>query len=430
MIDISNEKKKKIRGQNEGTIRQRKDGTWEARYTIGVDANGKQIRKSIYGKTRPEVSKKLIKALNDLNAGVYIEPSKLTVASWLDTWLEEYKKTAIKPKTYDSYKQLIELYIKPAIGHIPLKDLRPDHVQTMLNEIKSRIPHKAQLEIKKFEKLLANGKDKSNQKKLNDQIESLKAKRISSRTVKYVNIVLHGALEQALKNDLVIRNITKSVTLPKKEEVNRRVLTIEEQKKLIEALEGERLGIALKVLLCTGLRVGELLALYWNDIDLKNELLKVNHTLSIIRDYNSNESNYKFVLGTPKTEKSKREIPLLDNVVDLLRTQKIAQAEEKLKAGELYNDINLVFCNEMGQPVHYKTISKVLYRAAKKAGISHVNLHALRHTFATRGLEKGIELKVMQELLGHSTITMTADIYSHVLPEKKREAIKKLEGVF
>ncbi len=354
----------------------------------------------------------------------------MTVSSWLDAWLEEYKKPAIKPKTYDSYKQLIELYIVPAIGYISLKDLRPDHVQAMLNEIKNRIPHKTQLEIKKLEKMLAVEKNKTNQKKLSKQIELLKADKISSRTVKYVNIVLHGALEQALKNDLIIRNVTNSVTLPKKEEVKRRVLTVEEQKKVIKALEGERLGIALKALLCTGLRVGELLALSWDDIDFKNKLLKVNQTLSRVRDYNSEESKYKFVFGPPKTKKSKREIPLLDNVIDLLKSQKAAQAKEKLQMGESYNYMNLVFCNEIGQPIDYKTISKALNRAVKEADIPHVNLHALRHTFATRGLENGIELKVMQELLGHSTITMTADVYSHVLPEKKIEAIKKLKGVF
>lgn len=171
-----------------------------------------------------------------------------------------------------------------------------------------------------------------------------------------------------------------------------------------------------------------MLALSWEDIDFKNKLLKVNHTLSRVKDHNDNK--YKFVFGTPKTKKSKREIPLLDNVIGLLKSQKTNQAKEKLQIGESFNPMNLVFCNGIGQPIDYKTIAKVLARAAKKAGIPHVNLHALRHTYATRGLENGIELKVMQELLGHSTITMTADIYSHVLPEAKREAIKKLIGVF
>lgn len=388
------EKKKRTRGQNEGSIRQRKDGIWEARYTIGRDSQGKQLRKSIYGKSRSEVAKKLTKALNDLNSGVYVEPSKITVASWLDTWLEEYKKPTVKPKTYESYEVLVRKHIKPSIGSILLKDLRAEQVQKLYNE---------------------------------------KAKEYSPRQAEVIHVVLHSALEQAIKNDLIIKNVTNATTRPKKAKKEPRVLTPEEQESLIKAMKGDRLEAAFILALFTGLRRGEILGLKWKDINFKDKTLRVMRTLCRVKDYDTSDvakSKTKLEFNTPKTDKSKRIVPLLDGVIAALKAHKKKQAAEKLRLGEGYRDQDLVFCNEFGDPLDPRRLKESLDAIVEKAGLKKVNIHALRHTFATRGLENGIELKVMQELLGHSTITMTADIYSHVLPEKKREAINKLQKVF
>ncbi|HQL36040.1 MAG TPA: site-specific integrase [Bacillota bacterium] len=436
-----NIKKKNKRGQNEGSIRQRKDGSWEARYTIGFNTKGKAIRKSIYGKTRKDVAEKLTKVLNSIYNGTYIEPAKITVGPWMDTWLENYKKQSVKSKTYESYVFITEYYIKPSIGTIPLKDLRPDHIQTMLNEIKARIPERTLNKIKKLEyELDEHSKDSKKSRKkeildkesIEEQITELSKERISDRTIEYIKIVLSGALQQAVENTLLVRNVCDAVKLPKNADKKKiRVFTREEQEKFINALNGERLKAAFLMLLYTGIRVGELLALKWSNLDLEKGFLYVDKTLSRVKDFDSEENKTKLIYGTPKTDSGTREIPLLKSIVKILKIHKAEQAQEKLLAGTMYNNkSDLVFCTNLGKEIDPPNLAKVFYRIVKKAGIAHANLHCLRHTFATRGLESGIELKVMQVLLGHSSIVITADTYSHVLPNKKKEAMEKLNNIF
>lgn len=379
------------RSKGEGSIRQRKDGLWEARYTVGRDAEGKLIRKSIYNKSRTEVSKQLTKILNTINSGTFVEPTKMTVSDWMNTWLKEYKYPSVKLSTYSSYTHTFKDYIEPAIGHMLLKNLRPDHVQYMLND--------------------------------------LKKKEYSSRTIKYTHIILNGALKQALVNNSVVRNVCEAVQIPKgklKKEI--RVLSKEEQKTFLEAIKGEYYEVAFLLTLATGLRRGELLALTWENVDLKENVIKVTQTMSRLKDPEKEKSSLVFT--SPKTKKSKRNIPLLKSVSEKLKQYKKNQYEKKLMMDVEYNPKNLVFCSIVGTPVEPTTFDRAFRRILKACDIQNVNFHALRHTFATRGLENGIELKVMQEILGHSSITLTADIYSHVLPDKKREAIEKLNDLF
>lgn len=399
---------KNKRGQGEGSIRERfkidkNTGKkvsigWEARYTAGKDANGKQIRKSIYGKTSDEVKKALRKVLTDMDNGTYIEPAKTTVGAWLDTWFNTYKKPSVKAKTLECYDNIIRNHIKPKIGGIALKDLKADKVQGLYNEVASKF---------------------------------------SPRMAELTHVTLHAALEQAIKNDLIIKNVTKATTLPKKVKKEPRVLTPEEQNKFMEAIKGDRMEAAFILDLFTGLRRGELLGLKWADIDFKNKVIKIRQTLCRVKNFDDGaENKTKLVFDTPKTEKGKRVIPLLDEVVNALKTHKNRQGAEKLKAGGLtkdgglYEDNGLVFCTQIGTPLDPRKFTDIFHAVVEKAGIGETNLHALRHTFATRGLENGIELKVMQELMGHSSITLTADIYSHVLLDKNREAINKLQPLF
>jgi integrase len=380
------------RGQNEGSIRQRPNGKWEARYTIGVDASGKQKQKSIYGKTRAEVSKKLNQLLNDINKGVYVEITKITVETWLDTWMKEYKKAFVKPKTYDSYYGIIEIHITPSIGYIHLNDLRAEHIQKLYNNI-------------------------------------LK-KNLSTRTVKYVHSLLHGALSQAVKNGLIVRNVTDSTTLPKQIKKEMRCFSLEEQNKFLKALDGHRYKLAFQVLLTTGLRRGEILALKWQDIDFKEGTLKVCRTLNRVRTFEGEGRKTEIVIGEPKSEKGKRVIPLLDGVlVELNKHRKLQEMEKRTSQGT-YVDNGFIFCNELGKHIDTRTFEKYFKNLLKKANVEGINLHGLRHTFATRGLENGISPKVMQEILGHSTINLTMDTYTHVLPNVKKEAINLLKECF
>jgi len=374
------------RGNGEGTIYQRKNGTWAGLLTLGRDENGRLKRMSFSGKSQKEVAAKIAQARAEMQQGIFVEPSKLTVGTWLDTWLKEYKKPALRQTVYESYAVIVRLHLKPTLGGILLQALRPEMVQHLYNE-------KA-----------ASG--------------------LSPATVRRIHQVLHGALKQAVRNQLVTRNVSECAILPKPQQQREiRALTQAEQQAFQAALKGERLAAAFVTLLGTGLRRGELLALTWKDIDLANATLTVRRGL-----VRTKETGLTF--QEPKTKTSQRTIPLPDEVVAALKAHRVRQAKEKLELGPAYEDSGLVFANELGKPIEPRNLDRTFYRVRKKAGLpADVNLHALRHTYATRLLERGVSLKTIQKLLGHSKYDVTADIYSHVAPELAREAVAVLNDI-
>ncbi|MDK2881930.1 MAG: hypothetical protein PWP58_266 [Bacillota bacterium] len=374
------------RGNGEGSVWQRKNGTWAGLLTVGRDETGKLRRISFSGKSQREVLQKIAQARAEMRQGIFVEPSKLTVGEWLETWLREYKRPALRQEVYENYEMIIRVHLKPTLGGVLLQALRPEMVQHLYNE-------KA-----------ASG--------------------LSPATVRKIHQVLHGALKQAVRNQLVARNVSEATTLPKLRQTREvRALTLEEQERFLKALEGNRLATAFKVLLGTGLRRGELLALTWRDVDLANATLTVRQSLVRVKG--------KLLLQEPKTKTSRRTIPLPDDLVAELKAHKARQNQERLKAGPAYEDNNLVFANELGQPLDPRSFNRWFYEIRNKAGLpKDVNLHALRHTYATRLLERGVSLKVIQRLMGHSKFDVTADIYSHVAPELERQAVAILDDLF
>ena len=380
----------KKRGRGEGSIRKRADGLWEARVTIGIDPNKKQKRKSIYGKTRDSVQKKMITLLHDLHQGQYVEPSHMTMHQWLDMWLQEYKRYMVKPTTYNNYIARINHHIKPHLGDYKLKDLRVDNIQTMVNEM-----HR---------------------------------KNLSPETIRGVYNIVHAALEQALTNGLIVKNIANKIALPKAEKKAVQVLNIDQQKLFVEAAKNVYMGGLFILNLATGLRLGELLALTWEDVYFEEGILRVSRSLYIAKDHDDTTAKWQKHIGAPKTESSIRSIPLLPAASDILKDIKAKQQAQKAKASVSYENNGLVFATHQGRPLDPRNMQKIFASILKEANITQsMHIHCLRHTFATRGLEQGIELKVMQELLGHSSIKMTADLYTHVLPDKKIESIMKLK---
>ena len=234
----------KKRGQNEGSISKRPDGSWWARITIGKDSKGMQKRKAFYGKTRREVLQKMTNALSELNQGSFVESSKITVNEWLDIWIDNYKVQSVKPTTLIIYASRADNHIRPAIGYLKIQDLRRETVQNMINEL---------------------------------------SKRLAPETVKGVYITLHAALEQARKNNLISANHASGITLPKAVKSRVSAFTPEEQHRFMEAAKTAYLGDIFLLGLGTGLRAGELISLTWDDIDLKNGTLRVNRTLNIIK---------------------------------------------------------------------------------------------------------------------------------------------------
>jgi integrase len=373
----------KKRANGEGTVYQRADGLWVAQMV--VRSTGK--RRSFYGRTQKDVLQKLKAAQAEETSGTYIEPSKITVAEWLDTWLKTYKKHDLRQTTWDCYEMLVRRYIVPAIGSVRLQQLQPQMLQQLYNDV------------------LAKGK--------------------SRRTAALIHTVIHAALDQAVQNQVVQRNAAEAAHPPRQEKQERRCLSSEETMRLIEAAKGERLYAAIVLALSTGLRRGELLALKWEDVDFENKLLYVRRNLVTIRNQEG-RTKTRNVEQSPKTKTSNRILPLSDELIDLLKEHQRKQEEDKTTFGEGYQDNGFVFCTTKGTPISPRNFSRFVARIAEKAGLKGVSPHTLRHTFATRLAELGVYPTVVQKLLGHATVDVSMEVYSHVFPDVERDAIENL----
>ena len=245
-------------------------------------------------------------------------------------------------------------------------------------------------------------------------------------------------MAQALFEKYILTNPCNHVNLPKVKSITEvEIFTLEEQAQFINALEGHRNKLLFLMALSTGLRIAELLGLRWADIDMESEELTVNQTLrrevniDIMKGEKADGMKTEIKAGTPKTQSSRRSIPLLPEIITELRLHKIRQNKEKTAAGlGKYIDNDLVFPNEIGEPTDARNLTRSYKRVLDRAGIKYKKFHALRHTFATRLFERGVPLITVSKLLGHSDTSITADIYTHVMPEEKIKAIEKLNDLF
>ena len=358
------------RGNGEGSItRHKKSGLFMARYTVETP-DGLRKRKTIYGKEREEVADKLIEALSNRNKGLVFEGEEQTLSAYLDRWLNGSVKGSVKPSTYESYERMIRNHIKPALGHRKLKNLAPDHVQYFY------------------------------QKKLDDGL--------APGTVRLMHGILHKALEQAVKWGVVPRNVCKATTPPKLNPEEIHPLDAEQAKQILEAARGNRLEALYVLAVTAGLRIGELLGLKWEDIDLDAETLHVRRTKS--------QAKSGPTFTTPKNGKG-RSIRLTRRAVEALKSHKAAQNAERLKLGDLWEDNGLVFCTKAGKPLDFRNVATASFKPLlKTAGLLDIRFHDLRHTCATLLLSRGHHPKLVQDLLGHASVAMTLDRYSHVLP--------------
>ena len=414
------------RGQNEGTIRKRVDGRWEARAIIGRTIDGKPKFKYIYRKTRAEVASELSKVLAELAEDAYIDETKVTFVGWLKTWLETYAKPSIKLSTYTSYETYIRGHITPYFKNLKLKDLNPKILQDFFNT-----------------KLTGGRLDN-------------KEGGLSDKTLKNLYNMVHASLKQAYLNEMIKKNICEFTKVPKVSRKEMRVLTREEQTNLITASRNHRLGIVVVLDLFTGMRLGEILALRWNDIDFNKNLISVKNTIKRVTTHNSDERKTEIILDTPKTENAYRVIPLINEIKIELKNHLKIQNKEKQISGTAYNNKNFVFCNEIGKPYDQKTfknyynkillecgliesrpktirdkIKKGLKSKPKPKGSSpNVTFHTLRHTFATRAIEQGMDVLVLSKILGHSDPSTTLNKYGHVLPNHKKDNMEKIRELY
>ncbi len=391
---------KRVHG--EGSIRYRKDkNLWEARYTVGFDKEGKQIQKSVYGKTPEETREKLTKTLVKLDEGSYIEPSRMSLGEWLDNWLFNFKQSTVKPTTFGTYEQNIRNHIKPFLGHIPLKDLKLDAIQELYNN--------------QLKKGRCDGE----------------GEQLSTGSVIKIHTILSQALDKAVEKEMLYKNPAKFAELPPMVEKPCTVLTMDDQIKFIQVVKHHRMRAAILFGMGTGLRAGEMMALKWSDIDLHQGTVRiVKQTVRVTNFEGRERKGTRLETMTPKTKRSTRNVPLSDAMVNVLKQQLLLQEKEKADAGSAYSKDNYVFPTEIGTFYCGRNLLRLIYNLCKKAEIERINVHALRHIFATRMLEAGEAAKIVQEILGHEDITTTLNRYTHVLPDTKKKSVQKLNHIF
>lgn len=364
-------------GNGEGSIRQRKNGAWEARLHL---PDGR--RTSIYADTRQEAARRLAEALRDRDKGIPIVGEKQTVGQYLTSWLEMVKPT-IRPRTWKRYQELLTLHVIPTLGKISLAKLTPQHVLAL---------YRAKLDAG-----------------------------LSSSTVHHIGTVLHGALAQAERLDLVARNVCSLVDTPRMADRELHVLTPGQVHLLLAAVADDRLEALYVLAVTTGMREGELLALRWRDVDLERKTLSVRATL-----YHTKEDGY--ILSSPKTKRSQRQIALSALALAALRRHRLRQDLERLASPE-WADLDFVFPNTVGKPMDaMNLLHHQFHPLLKRAGLPRIRFHDLRHTAATLLLGRGVNPKIVSEMLGHASIAITLDTYSHVLPTMQQSAAAEMDA--
>ncbi len=386
------------RADGEGTIVpyivKGKQKGWRASIQLGFKDNGKPDRKQFYGQTQREVKEKLEKYKRQMSMGILTE-EKITLQDWFYTWLFDYKKQDLKPKSFQRYDGIYRNYIKnTSLGKVKLCDLRTTHLQRYY--------------------------------------KSLLDEEVTPSTIKEINTKLKTCLSEAERQGYILKNWCKLVILPKiedREEI--KVLTQEEQKKFLNAIKDHELELLFIVALGTGLRLGELLGLKWSDIDFKSNELTVNRTFQTIAIYQDDKIiGYERKELPPKTKNSYRTIPVPQSIIKKLKAYKKQQNTIILYVGEAYNNNNYIFTNKLGEPIHDKKPGRNLKSILKKINIEPIKFHNLRHTYATRLFEANIPPKTVQKLMGHADIQTTMNIYTHVMKDKKLEAVDKIDTLF
>lgn len=363
------------RGHGEGSIYHRKDGRWAASITL----EGRK-RKTYYGKTRREVQEKLNAALHEQQRGMLATGKQQTMAHYLKYWLEEVHKPTIRLSSYDKYRKLLYGHILPALGHCQLQKLSAQQLQEF------------------YTRKLEEG--------------------LSPSTIHVMHAILHKALENAVRWGLVSRNVCDVVSPPRQTRHEIQPLTIVQAQQLLERAHGHRLEVLLTLAITTGMRRGEIIGLRWSDINFEDQSLYIRRTVDRI-------TRNGYVESEPKTARSRRRIMLPTFVINALQEQRTSQARARLKAGKAWHENDLVFCNTHGGFLHPTHLYIAFQQLLKDAGLPPLRFHDLRHSAATILMAMGTNIKIVQELLGHSNAALTLNVYGHVFPSLSKEAMEK-----
>lgn len=371
------------RGNREASIFKRKDGRWVGQISLPGDGRGKRQRKVVYGRTREEVRLKILDAQKILQSGAQLTPDRMTVSDLMSSWLKQ-RRHEIRWQTWRRYESNFRMHIEPVIGNIRLAKLRPEHLRNL------------------YAQKIEEG--------------------LSSTTVRHIHAVIRAAFRQAERDEILIRNVCRMVDPPRAEQFEIMPLSPDQARAFRTAARGHDDEALYVLALTTGMRQGEILGLRWRDVDLQNGFV------SVARSLVSQDGVMK--LDEPKTRGSKRRIHLTPDAIESLWNQKRRQLEHQMVLGPNYQDQDFVFPTEVGTPrrgvnLVYRSFRPLL----KAAGLRQIRFHDLRHTAATLLLSEGVHPKVVSEMLGHSSIRLTLDTYSHVTPTMQQQAADAMEAI-
>lgn len=348
--------KERANGDGDVYPRKNKDGKVTSYRGAYYGPDGK--RRYVSGKNKEEARNKLRKARGDADRGLVSDGGNIKLSNYLKRWLNDSVRGSVKPVTHRSYGMLVSKHMVPSMGNVRLSRLTPAHLQGF------------------YRSKLDEG--------------------LSPRTVQYLHVVLHRALKQALRWGLVLRNVAEAVDPPKVAKKEVTPFSPEQARAFLQAANGERLEALYILAVHTGMRQGELLALRWDDVDLNNGVLRVRGT---------------------KTARSRRTVKLSETALEALRSHLTRQLGEIDRAEQLWQENGLVFATEIGTSLNRHNLTQRTFKPLlERAGLPQIRFHDLRHTCATILLSQGVHAKFVQELLGHATIAITLDTYSHVLP--------------
>ena len=364
-------------------ISQRPNGLYMGRVTYHGNSH------TLYDRSLTELKKKMIDLRYSLEHGTFVKESQLTFDDWFNEWITTYKQNTVKQGTINSYKKHYSAYLKKELGEMRLSDIRAEHLQKVLNNMSN--------------------------------------KNYAEDTITLTYCVLSGAFKQAYKNELIAKNPFLFISKPKGKAMKERVVFTKEQQEIyMKYADKSYLCNLFQLAICTGMRNGELGGLLWSDVDFKNKVIHIRHTL-----IPSEGGGWR--IDTPKTKTSKRDIPMIGKAYDILKRQ---EKEYKKYCGNVakINNDDFVF-SVLGEPISRKRITHeigVMLNNMEADGVKfpYFTLHTTRHTFATRCIENGMDPQVLKTILGHATLSMTMDLYSHVLPDTKAEQMEKVANVF
>ena len=367
-----------------GQIVKRGDNTWYIRIFLGRDANGKRkyFNKTIHG-TKKDAQKYLTAKTREKDLGIFVEPALMPLNEFLDRWLSEIAQNKLRARTFDTYQSLLNCHVRKILGAKRLSDIQAYEVQKIYNDMK-----------------------KAN---------------YSPKTIRHVHNVLSSAFKQAVRWKMLMQNPCEFSELPRMEKVEMMYFTPKETTKFLEAAKDDKFFPAFLLAIETGMRPEEYLGLQWKDVNFENKSLSVRRALVV-------KKGGGFIFTEPKTKKSRRSIPISNTLIKTLKAHRRIQLEERMKLGANYQTFDLVFASEIGTPLLHGNLLRRHFKPIRdKANLPKIRLYDLRHTTATLLLSAGENPKVVSERLGHASIVLTLDTYSHVLPSMQKNATNKME---